>query len=295
MSDPTAWLLEPLHYRFVCRGLGMAVLLGVSGGIAGSVLLLRRMALMADSFGHSLLPGVALSYLVLGPGIASLFAGAAIAGLFTTLISGVAHRLTRLKEDAAFGSFFILCFALGAALMSRLAAPVDLLHYLFGNILAVTSADLILVAVTASLTVLLATVFYRTLVIETFDPSFHRACGGWSSLTNLSILTVTVLDLVSALQAVGMVLAIGMFILPAATAYLWCERIDRMLLCASLYGAVVSALGLYLSYHLNLPSGPCMVTALGTGFVASVLVSPNGVIGRHLRSRAPSGPRRSLA
>jgi zinc/manganese transport system permease protein len=295
MSDPASWLLEPLHYRFVCRGLGMAVLLGVSGGIAGSVLLLRRMALMADSFGHSLLPGVALSYLLLGPGIVSLFAGAAIAGLFTTLISGVAHRLTRLKEDAAFGSLFILCFAVGAALMSRLATPVDLLHYLFGNILAVTSADLILVAITACVTVVLTTIFYRTVIIETFDPSFHRACGGWSTVTHLCILAVIVLNLVAALQAVGMVLAIGMFILPAATAYLWCERIERMLLMASLYGGCVSACGLCISYHLNLPSGPCMVSCLGAGFLVSILISPNGILGRAWRARAPAQTRESTA
>jgi zinc/manganese transport system permease protein len=280
-----AWLAEPLQYRFVCRGLGIALLLGVTGGIAGCVLLLRRMALMADSFGHSILPGVGLAYLFLGPGLASLFAGAATAGLLTALMSGLVSRLTRLKEDAAFGAFFVLCFAVGIAIMSRVAAPADLLHYLFGNVLAVTSADLLLAAAAASVTVIATAVFYRVLVLETFDPSFHRACGGASAFVHLAILGVTVLDLVAALQAVGVVLALGLFILPAATAYLWCDRLARMLLFAACYGAIGSVLGLYASYHLNLPSGPCMVGCLGIGFLVSTVASPNGVIARLVHSR----------
>jgi zinc/manganese transport system permease protein len=279
------WLAEPLHFRFVCRGLAIALLLGITGGIAGCVLLLRRMALMADSFGHSILPGVGLAYLFFGPGLASLFAGAATAGLLTALMSGLVSRLTRLKEDAAFGAFFVLCFAVGVAIMSRVAAPADLLHYLFGNVLAVTSTDLLLVAAAASLTVLAATVFYRVLVLETFDPSFHRACGGASAVVHLAILGVTVLDLVAALQAVGVVLALGVFILPAATAYLWCDRIARMLVFAACYGAIGAVLGLYASYHLDLPSGPCMVGCLGAGFLVSAVVSPNGVVARLIHSR----------
>jgi zinc/manganese transport system permease protein len=286
MSGLSAWLIEPLHFHFVWRGLGIALLLGISGGLTGCVLLLRRMALMADSFGHSILPGVGIAYLMLGPGIGPLFIGAATAGLLTALMSGIISRLTRLKEDAAFGSFFVLCFALGIAIMNRIATPSDLMNYLFGNILAITGADLWLVAIAAAITVVAATVFYRLLVIETFDPAFHRACGGRSTLAHLAIMGVAVLNLIAALQAVGMVLALGVFILPAATAYLWCERLERMLVFSSIYGALGSCLGLYLSCHLeHVPSGSCMVGCLGIGFLASALFAPHGVIATRLRSR----------
>lgn len=286
MSDPLAWLLDPLQYRFVARGLAIAFLLGVGGGLVGCVLLLRRIVLMADSFGHSLLPGIGLAYLWLGPGIASLFTGAVIAGVFSTMISGMVNRLTRLKEDAAFGSMFVLCFALGVALMSRIAAPTDLLHYLFGNILAVTAQDLYLACATTCLTVLAVCAFYRPLLLETFDPTFHRAAGGRSVPTHLLILAAVVVNLVAALQAVGMVLALGMFILPAVTAYLWCERFGSMLLLSATYGGVMSCLGLYLSYHLNLPSGACMVGCLGIGCVGSILLSPrHGLLARVMARR----------
>lgn len=286
MSDPWAFITDPLQYHFVARGLGMALLLGVSGGVVGCVLLLRRIVLMADSFGHSLLPGIGLAYLWMGPGVVSLFTGAVIAGLFTSIMSGLVNRLTRLKEDAAFGSLFVLCFALGVALMSKIAAPVDLLHYLFGNILGVTANDLYLVCVTTCVTVLATCLFYRSLLLETFDPTFHRSSGGRSLLTHLGVLAAVVINLVAALQAVGMVLALGLFILPAVTAYLWCERFGAMLLFSAIYGGVAACAGLYVSYHLNLPSGACMVGCLGSGYVLSLIISPqHGVLGGLLRSR----------
>lgn len=286
MSDLFSWLSEPLQYQFVARGMAMALLLGVAGGLVGCVLLLRRIVLMADSFGHSLLPGIGLAYLWLGPGIVSLFTGAVIAGLFTSLMSGLINRLSRLKEDAAFGSLFVLCFALGVALMSKIAAPVDLLHYLFGNILGVTAADLYLVLTTTCITVLAACIWYRSLVVETFDPVFHRAAGGRSLLTHLGVLAAVVINLVAALQAVGMVLALGLFILPAVTAYLWCERFGAMLVVAAAYGGAMSCIGLLVSYHLNLPSGACMVGCLGLGYLVSLVFSPrHGFFGQLLRKR----------
>ena len=250
------------------------------------MLLLRRIVLMADSFGHSLLPGIGIAYLFLGPGIMPLFAGAVIAGLLTSVISGLVNRMTRLKEDAAFGSLFVLCFAGGVALMSKIAAPVDLLHYLFGNILGVTANDLYLVCATSCATVLATCLWYRSLLLETFDAQFHRSAGGRSMLTHLGVLAAVVINLVAALQAVGMVLALGLFILPAVTAYLWCERFGAMLLFAGIYGGVMASLGLFVSYHLNLPSGACMVGCLGSGYLLSLVISTrHGLLAHLLRRR----------
>ena len=284
----------PFDYHFVWRGLLMAVLLGVAGGLVGCVLLLRRMVLMADSFGHSLLPGVALAYLVMGPGTPALLAGALVAGLLTSLMSSVVSRLTRLKEEAAFGSLFVLCFAGGVALMSRIAAPVDLLHLLFGNILGVTGADLWLVWSTTAITVLTLCLGYRALVVDLFDPAFLALSGYSSRWTHGVILAVVVLNLVAALQAVGMVLALGLFILPAVIAYLWCDRVGTMLITAAACGGLLAGLGLLVSYYADLPSGACMVGVLGMGFIVSLVTSPrHGLWGAWqtsaLRARAMDG------
>ena len=291
------WFLAPLQFHYVWRGLAMALLLGVAGGVAGSVLLLKRMVLVADSFGHALLPGVAVAWLIFragtpagaghasGPGLGGLFLGAATAGVIAIGMSTLVQRNTRLKEDAAFGAFFVLCMALGIALMRWVASPGDLLNYLFGNILGITAADLRLVAAAAIVTVTGATLGYRLLLVETFDPIFHRACGGRSGLVNLGVLLITAFDLIAALQAVGVVLALGMFILPAATAYLWCDRFARMLVFAGTWGAVGAVIGFYVSLHLDLAPGPCMVGSLGAGFVFSLLAGPYGVLARLLRPR----------
>lgn len=286
MADPAAFAADPFVHRFLLRALAMAFLLGVAGGLVGCVLLLRRIVLMADSFSHALLPGIGLAYIWLGPGHAGLFAGAAAAGLGTALMSGLINRLTRLQEDAAFGSLFVLCLAGGVILLSRQAAPVDLLHYLFGNILGITAADLWLVCATTCSTVLALCLFYRPVLMDTFDPAFHRVSGGRSLATHLAVLAAIVLNLIAALQAVGIVLALGLFILPAATAYLWCERFGAMLLLAAAYGGLMSCAGLLMSWHLDLPSGACMVAALGAGFVASLLLSPrHGLLARLLPPR----------
>ncbi len=285
MPDLFGWLTDPLVHRFVARGLVMAFLLGVAGGLVGCVLLLRRIVLIADSFGHALLPGIGLAYIWLGPGHAGLYAGAAVAGLGTAAMSGLVNHLTRLPEDAAFGSLFVLCFAVGVALMSLVAAPGDLLHYLFGNILGVTGGDLWRVCATTCATVLTLCLSYRTVFMESFDAPFLRVSGGRILLVHLGVLAAVVVNIVAALNAVGLVLSLGLFILPAATAYLWCERFGTMLVVAALYGGLGSCAGLLASWHLGLPSGACMVAALGLGFVLSLFASPHHGLLSKLRPR----------
>lgn len=279
------WLLDPLSHQFVARGLAMAFLLGVAGGLVGCILLLRRIVLIADSFGHALLPGIGLAYIWLGPGHAGLYAGAAAAGLGTAAMSGLVNHLTRLPEDAAFGALFVLCFASGLILMHQVVAPVDLLHYLFGNILGVTGDDLWRVCATTCATVLALCVAYRAVLMEAFDAPFLRVSGGRVLLVHLGVLAAVVFNIVAALNAVGLVLALGLFILPAATAYLWCERFGSMLLTAASVGGGAASAGLLASWHLDLPSGACMVVALGACFLVSLAASPRHGLLARLRPR----------
>jgi len=171
-------LVGPFAYEFMRRGLLSALILGVSGGLLGCVLVLRRLALMGDALSHSLLPGVAAAWLLFGTSTAALFFGGLIAGLLTALGSALLSRLTRVKEDAAFGSLFILFFASGVALISALPTRVNLVDFLFGNVLGVSTSDLRLALAVSGLTVGAFVVFYRSILLETFDPVFNRATGG---------------------------------------------------------------------------------------------------------------------
>ncbi len=281
-----SFLLEPFSYAFLQRGLLVAALLGLSGGLLGSILVLRRLSLMGDALSHSLLPGIGVAYLLFGPSLPALLLGALLAGLFTALASGLVSRLTRVKEDAAFGSLFLVLFAAGVALVSRLPTRVDLLHFLFGNILGVGPADVALAAGASALKIAVFLVFRRSIVLETFDPVFHRATGGRGGLTHLGVLALCVINLVAALQAMGVVLALGLFLLPAVTAYLWCDRFSQMLVVSAATAVLGSLVGILVSFHAGLPSGAAIVLALGAFFLVSACASPRyGVIARLRSSR----------
>lgn len=283
MDDLLASVITPEH-RFLWRAALIGVLLGVSSSLLGCVLVVRRLALMGDALAHSLLPGVGLAWLIFGTSVPALFLGGLGAGLATAVASGLISRLTRVKEDAAFAGIFIALFGVGVALVSRAGTPVDLLHFLFGNILGTTSDDLWLAAGVSTLTVAFFAVFYRGILLECFDPLWHRAVGGHSVAIHLALLALVVLNLVAALHALGGVLALGLFILPAITAYLWCDRWGAMLAFAVVDAVVGAIAGLLLSYHAHLASGPSLVIVLGAGFLVSAVISPrHGLVGRLMR------------
>ncbi len=267
-------LIAPFSYEFMRRGLLSAVLLGVSGGLLGCVLVLRRLALMGDALSHSLLPGIAVAWLLFGTNTAALFLGGLLAGLLTALGSALLSRLTRVKEDAAFGSLFIVFFGAGVALISKLPTRLNLGDFLFGNVLGVSGAGLGLAAAVSVVTVAAFAIFYRGIMLETFDPVFNRATGGRGGLVHLGFLALTVLNLVAAMQTMGIVLALGLFLLPAVSAYLWCDRFASMLLVAVGFALAGSVLGILLSFHAGLASGAAIVLCLGFIFVGSALGSP---------------------
>src|ERR1700691_4776092 len=218
---------------------------------------------LGDAPPHSLRPGVAAAWLLFGTSTAALFLGGLIAGLLTALGSALLSRLTRVKEDAAFGSLFILFFAAGIALVSKLPTRVNLVDFLFGNVLGVGEADLRLSMAVSGLTAAVFLLFFRSILLETFDPVFHRATGGRGGLVHLGFLTLTVLNLVAAMQTMGIVLALGLFLLPAVSAYLWCDRFVSMLLLSIGIAMLGAFVGILLSFHAGLASGAAIVLCLG--------------------------------
>ena len=280
-------VVAPFAYEFMRRALLSAVLLGISGGLIGCVLVLRRLALMGDALSHSLLPGVAAAWYFFGTSTTALFFGGLAAGLLTALGSALLSRMTRVKEDAAFGSLFIVVFGAGVALVSKLPSRVNLTDFLFGNVLGVSTGELRLASAVSLLTVSVFVIFYRSVLLETFDPVFHRASGGRGGLVHMGFLTLTVLNLVAAMQTMGIVLALGLFLLPAVSAYLWCDRFVTMLLVSICIAVADSAVGILLSFHAGLASGASIVLCLGLVFVLSALFSPrHGALGAlRLRSR----------
>lgn len=279
------WCAEPFTFGFMRRALLVATVLSVSGALVGSVLVLRRLALLGDALSHAVLPGLAVAWWLFGRGPLALIAGALGAGLLTAGASLTVNRLTRLKEDAAFGAFFLVAYAGGIALLSAHGPRGDLLHFLFGQVLTVTTGDAVFAAAVAGVTLAGFVAGRRALVLELFDPTFARATGGRGALVHAAVLVAATFNLVAALQTMGAVLALGLFLLPAATAYLWCDRLARLVLFAAALGTAGSAGGLWLSFRTGLPGGPAIVLVLGAAFLASALGSPRYGVARALRDQ----------
>jgi zinc/manganese transport system permease protein len=269
-------------YGFMRRALVACVAIAIGGVPLGAFLVLRRMTLVGDAISHAILPGVSLAFLYFGLSLTAMTAGGLAAGLLIALVAGTLTRFTQLKEDASFTGAYLLSLAFGVLIISMHGSSVDLMHVLFGNVLAINDTSLLLVCAIASISALLLAVLYRPLIIECFDPSFLRAVGGKGTWVSQLLLVLVVMNLVAAFQALGTLMALGVMVLPAIASRFWANSIDGMIGFSVTTSLAASFCGLLLSYHFNLPSGPAIVLTAGALYVASVVFGRYGSLGARL-------------
>jgi manganese/iron transport system permease protein len=279
------WLVAPLSYAFMQRGMLVAVLVGVACAVIGCYVVLRSMAFIGDAMAHSILPGVAVAYLLKG----NLLVGALAAAVAVALGIGFFSRQGRLKEDSAIGILFAAAFSLGVILISSIRSyAVDLSHILFGNVLGVSTTDLLM---TAGLVVaVMAVVFllYKELLVVSFDPVLAATLRLPAERLRTVLLVLLALTVVVSLQSVGIGLVSSMLVTPGATAYLLTRRLPRMMAVAAVIGALSSVIGLYASYYLNVVSGAAIVLTATAFFLLAFLLSPRrGMIWKLVNRRAP--------
>jgi zinc/manganese transport system permease protein len=280
------WLIGPFaDFTFMRRALVACLALSLGSGAMGVFLVLRRMSLIGDTMAHSVLPGAAIGFMLAGVSLPAMSLGGFIAGLLVALASGLVSRFTPQKEDASFASFFMISLAIGVLLVSTHGSTVDLMHVLFGSILAVDDASLILMASVASVTLLLLAVIFRGLVAECFDPLFLRALKGRGGLYHVLFLVLVVLNMVSGFQALGTLMAVGLMMLPATAARFWVREVWSLICLATMTAFVSGYVGLVLSYQLNLPSGPAIVLVAGMIYLLSLALGTRDGILRHLWAR----------
>lgn len=278
-------MLDPfLDFAFMRRALVGCLALSLSAPPLGVFLVLRRLSLIGDALGHAILPGVALGAALFGLSLVAMSVGGLVAGLAVVLGAGLAARGTALREDASLAGFYLVALALGVAIVSAGGTQVDLLALLFGAVLAVDDRALLLMAGTASVTILALAVMWRPLVIETFDPGFLRAARGRGVVWHLGFLALVVLNLVAAFHALGTLMAVGLMMLPATAARFWSGGIGGQVAAASVLAMVASVIGLTLSFHADLPTGPAIVLAAGALWFVSLAAGPEGsLLARLLR------------
>ena len=284
MSALYDWLVGPfVEYAFMQRALAGALLLSVSACPVGVFLMLRRMSLTGDAMAHAILPGAAVGFLLYGLQIVPMTLGGLAAGVVVALGAGAVSRLTVQKEDASMAAFYLISLALGVLIVSLRGSNVDLMHVLFGTVLALNDEALTLIGAIAVVTLGALAVFWRALVAECLDPLFLRSVSRLGPPVHFIFLGLVVLNLVGGFQALGTLLSVGLMMLPAAAARFWTSRVGPMCLLAVAIGAVSCVSGLLLSYHAALPSGPAIILSAGAVYIFSILAGTRGVFATRVR------------
>lgn len=269
-------------YQYLQNALYAGVLVGIVCSIIGCFIILRGMALMGDAISHAVLPGVVIAYML---GF-SFFIGAVITGVLTALSIGYISQNSKVKDDSAIGIMFTAAFALGIVLITlNRGTGIDLWHILFGNVLAVSREDLLMTFMIGLLVMASILLFYKQLLLSTFDPTMAAAIGLPTKLIHYGLMLLLSLVTVASLKTVGIVLVVAMLITPGATAYLLTERLPTMLLLSAVFGVFSAIVGVYFSFIYDVATGASIVLVASTLFLLSFLFSPKqGLILQKLRT-----------
>lgn len=264
------FLNDLVHYSFMRDALFVSVALGIGCGVVGSFIILRGLALMGDAISHAVIPGVAVSYML---GI-SYFYGAVVFGILSALGMGYIKENSKIKSDSSIGIVFTAFLALGILLISKIQSPIDLNNILFGNVLTVKSSEQLLTYLIVGIILLAIILFYKEMLLTTFDPVMARASGLPVKFINYMIMTMLTVITVVSLQTVGAILVVAMLITPASTAYLLTSKLSSMLWVSAVIGVFSAVAGLYLSVVYNLPTGVVIVLTAAVIFLIVFLFNP---------------------
>lgn len=272
-------------FAFMRRAFAGAGILSLSACPVGVFLMLRRLSLTGDAMAHAILPGAAVAFLFYGLAILPMTFGGLAAGVLVALAAGAVSRLTIQREDASLAAFYLISLALGVLLVSAKGSSVDLMHVLFGTVLALNDEALVLIGTIASITAIALLALWRPLFAECLDPSFLRSVSNAGPLAHFVFLLLVVLNLVGGFQALGTLLAVGLMMLPAAAARFWFRDLEPLCLMAIAIGLMSSYLGLLASYHWSLASGPAIILTAGIFYAASLILAPRGILMSRLKPK----------
>lgn len=272
-------LIAPfVDFAFMQRALLGSLLLSLGACPVGVFLMLRRMSLTGDAMAHAILPGAAAGFLLYGLEILPMTVGGLVAGAVVALGAGAVSRFTIQREDASMAAFYLISLAVGVLMVSVRGSSVDLMHVLFGTVLALNDEAIALIGAIVVVTLVGLAVFWRALVAECLDPLFLRSVSRFGTPVHFVFLGLVVLNLVGGFQALGTLLSVGLMMLPAAAARFWASRVEPMCVLAVAIGFASCVAGLLLSYHASLPSGPAIILAAGVVYFISVLFGTRGAL-----------------
>ena len=275
-----------IEFGFMRQALLGCIALALSAAPVGVFLMLRRMSLMGDAMAHAILPGAAIGYLLFGLSLAAMTVGGVVAGLAVAIGSGLVARNTIIREDTSLAAFYLLSLSLGVLIVSVRGNNVDLLHVLFGTVLALDDAAMALLWGISAVTLMTLYLIRRPLILGCLDPGFLRQVSGLGAVAHYGFLALLVINLVAGFHALGTLMAVGIMVLPAASARFWVRRLGPLVVVATGIALFASIAGLLVSYHADWPTSPVIVLGLGTVYLLSMVFAPRGLLGQR-----PTGPR----
>ncbi len=288
------FLVQPfIDFGFMRRALAGAWALAFAAGPLGVFLVLRRLSLMGDAMAHAILPGVAVGFLTAGLSLTAMTVGGLVTGIIVAVLAGLVSRLTPLREDASFAAFYLVSLGLGVLLVSLKGSNMDLIHVLFGTVLGLSDAALLLVTAVSSVTLLALAGVFRVLVTECLDPAFLRAEGRAGAWAHMGFLLLLVLNLVAGFQVLGTLMVVGIMMLPATAARFWARSVGAQMVLAACLGALACYVGLLVSYHTDVAASPAIILAAGVAHFFSVAFGPRGGVLQAVR-QARAGRARLL-
>jgi zinc/manganese transport system permease protein len=279
-----------VEFEFMRRALAGVLTLALGGAPVGVFLMLRRMSLVGDAMAHAILPGAAVGFLLSGLNLIAMTVGGLVAGFAVAILAGLVARVTELKEDASLAAFYLFSLALGVTIVSIRGTNIDLLHVLFGNVLALDDQTLVAIAINATVTMIILALIWRPLVMECVDPLFLRSVSRAGGPAHIAFMALVVINLVNGFHALGTLLAVGLMVLPAGIARFWARDISSMMVIAVASAIVSGYAGLVLSFVSKVPPGPAIILVAAAIYLVSLLFGPvSGLLrqlfpGRHLEA-----------
>lgn len=280
------FLSEMLGFAFMRRAFVATTVLSASVAPVGAFLVLRRLSLAGEAMAHAITPGIVIGFVTAGLSVMSLLIGGLIAGVGVAILTALLARKTILRSDASLASLYLIALAAGIFILSAAGSAVPLKSFLFGSILGIDDASMLLVGGVATVTLVSFAFLLRPLIVSTCDPVFFEARARWPWLVDQGFMLLLVLNLLAAFKTLGTLMAVGLMILPATAARYWAQTITGQLILSFVFATLSCWIGLTLSYvFADTPSGPAIVLVAGAIFLISVLTAPLG-LGR--RTRKPS-------
>ncbi len=282
------FLISPFaDFSFMRRALAGSLALSFAAGPLGVFLVLRRLSLMGDAMAHAILPGVAVGFLTAGLSLSAMTIGGLITGVIVSVLAGLVSRLTPLREDASFAAFYLVSLGLGVLLVSLKGTNMDLMHVLFGTVLGLSNAALLLVTIVSSITIITLAAIFRVLVTECLDPMFLRSEGRAGAWAHIGFLLLLVLNLVAGFQVLGTLMVVGIMMLPATAARFWMQSVSSQMVLAAVLGALSSYIGLLFSFYIDVAASPAIILVAGAiHFLSLAFGTQGGVIQAIRQTRA---------